>query len=308
MDTIIFVNHNVVNCGVYQYGKRVFDISKKSQKYNFEYVEVTCFENLFEFIKDKNPKMIFYNYLPSTMPWFNDSIFNQIKSLGIKQGNIVHNCKYGNFDFYLHQDPYYKNDENNFAILRPLFEYLPNDNLKKNDKIQIGTFGFGGQHKFVPEICRLVSEEFVNQQIKLNLHVTEGFYSGNIFEEVKNECLNNLNNENIDLNITNNFLTNEDLLNFLHQNDLNIFFYENYPFYNGISSSIDYALSVRKPIAICKSNMFSHIMDVTPSICVEDTDLVDIIANGFSPLQEKYNSWSHKNFIDNMEMIVEKLL
>lgn len=308
MDTVIFVNHDVVNCGVYQYGKRVFDISKKSQKYNFEYVEVTCFENLLEFIKDRNPKIIFYNYLPSTMPWFNDSIFHQIKSLGIKQGNTVHNCKYGNFDFYLHQDPYYKNDENNFAILRPLFEYVPNDNLEKNDKIQIGTFGFGGQHKFVPEICRLVSEEFVNQQIKLNLHVTEGFYSGNIFEEVKNECLNNLNNENIDLNITNNFLTNEDLLNFLYQNDLNIFFYENYPFYNGISSSIDYALSVRKPIAICKSNMFSHIIDVTPSICVEDTDLVDIIANGFSPLQEKYNSWSHKNFIDNIEMIVEKLL
>ncbi|NBP01134.1 MAG: hypothetical protein EBU90_13555, partial [Proteobacteria bacterium] len=67
-------------------------------------------------------------------------------------------------------------------------------------------------------------------------------------------------------------------------------------------------LSVKKPIAICRSNMFSHIIDVTPSICVEDTDLVDIMNNGFLPLQEKYDSWSHKNFIDNIEMIVEKLL
>lgn len=308
MNTIVFVNHNVVNCGVYQYGKRVSDICQKSKIYDFQYVEVTCPEDLFTFIEDKNPNIIFYNYLPSTMPWFNDSIFRQIKSLGIKQGNIVHNCQYGNFDFYLHQDPYYKNNENNFALLRPLFEYVPNNNLKKNDIIQIGTFGFGGQHKFVPEICRLVSEEFVDKSVILNLHITEGFYSGNNFEEVKKECLSNLTNENISLNVTNNFLTTEDLLNFLYQNDLNIFFYENYPFYNGISSSIDYALSVKKPIAICKSNMFSHIMDVTPSICVEDTDLVDIINNGFSPLQEKYNSWSHKKFIDNIEMIVEKLL
>lgn len=308
MDTIVFVNHNVINCGVYQYGKRVFDICQKSKIYDFQYIESTCSEDLFTFVQDKKPSIIFYNYLPDTMPWFNDSIFQEIKSLGVKQGNIVHNCQYGNFDFYLHQDPYYKNNENNFALLRPLFEYVPKNDLERSDTIQIGTFGFGGQHKFVPEICRLVAEEFTTEPITLNLHVTEGFYSGNIFEEVKNECIDTLRNQNINLNITNNFLTTEDLLNFLYQNDLNIFFYENYSFYNGISSSIDYALSVKKPIAICKSNMFSHIMDVTPSICVEDTDLVDIINNGFLPLQEKYNSWTHKKFIDNIEMIVEKLL
>ena len=140
-------------------------------------------------------------------------------------------------------------------------------------------------------------------------YITRGFYSTNdIFEEIKTECLNITNKSNIKLNFTNNFFTNQDMLNFLFNNDLNIFFYENYSFYNGISSTIDYALSVQKPIAICKSNMFSHIVDVKPSICVEDSDLIEIINNGFEPLKEKYDSWSHKNFIDNMEMIIEKLL
>jgi hypothetical protein len=98
------------------------------------------------------------------------------------------------------------------------------------------------------------------------------------------------------------------MLDFLFNNDLNIFFYENYSFYNGISSTIDYALSVQKPIAICKSNMFSHIMDVNPSICVEDSDLIEIINNGFEPLQEKYNEWSHEKFVDNIETIIKKII
>jgi hypothetical protein len=98
------------------------------------------------------------------------------------------------------------------------------------------------------------------------------------------------------------------MLDFLFNNNLNIFFYENYSFYNGISSTIDYALSVQTPIAICKSNMFSHIMDTNPSICVEDSNLIDIINNGFEPLQEKYNSWSHENFILNIENIIEKII
>jgi predicted nucleic acid-binding protein len=82
MNTILVVNHNIINCGVYQYGKRIFDICKKSKIYDFQYVEVTCPEDLLTFIKNKIPDIIFYNYIPATMPWFNDSIFNQIKSFG----------------------------------------------------------------------------------------------------------------------------------------------------------------------------------------------------------------------------------
>lgn len=49
---------------------------------------------------------------------------------------------------------------------------------------------------------------------------------------------------------------------------------------------IDYALAVQNPIAINRSNMYSHILDVEPSICVEDNYLIDIIKNGFTPLQK----------------------
>jgi hypothetical protein len=110
------------------------------------------------------------------------------------------------------------------------------------------------------------------------------------------------------LNITTNFISDDELLEFLAGNDLNIFFYQKYPTYNGISSSIDYALSVKRPIAICRSNMFSHIWNTTPSICAEDSSLKEIINNGFSPLEHYYNQWSHSNFIkvfeDNIQNVV----
>jgi hypothetical protein len=109
---------------------------------------------------------------------------------------------------------------------------------------------------------------------------------------------------NIKLNITTNFITDDEILDFLYKNDLNIFLYENYQFYNGISSTIDYALSVRKPLAICRSNMFSHIYDVDPSICIENNSLSQIIKNGFGPLQEKYDSWTHNKFINTLEKII----
>jgi len=308
-NNILIVNHNVENCGVYQYGKRVADICHKSKHFNFHYIEITTTDELFLNIEDKSPSVIIYNYLPSTIPCITSVILDKIRSMGIIQGNIVHNTELFGFDFYLHQNPYYKNNHNNFSLLRPLFEYTPNRKERKNDTIHIGTFGFSGHHKFVNEICRAVNEEFADRKVQLNLHITKGFYSSeDFFEEIKTECLSNIGNSNIKLKFTNNFLTNEGMLDFLFNNDLNIFFYENYSFYNGISSTIDYALSVKKPIAICKSNMFSHIMDVTPSICVEDSDLIEIINNGFEPLMKKYNSWSHENFVNNIENILEKII
>lgn len=308
MKNILIINHSVKNCGVYQYGKRVSDICKKSEIFNFHYAEVNSSEELYLQIKNINPSVLIYNYVPSTMPWMNFDVLSHIKNMMIKQGTIIHNQEFFGFDFYIHQNPYYEDNEYNFSLPRPLFNYNCNFFPTESDTLHIGTFGFSGKYKFVDEICRVVSEEFVSKKVQLNLHITKGFYSSDVFDEVKNDCIKILNKKNIKLNITNNFLTDEQILNFLHSNDLNIFFYENYSFYNGISSTIDYALSVKKPIAICKSNMFSHIIDIEPSICVEDNDLSDIINNGFFPLEEKYKSWSHEKLISKMENIIFKIM
>lgn len=310
MKTVLIINHNIENCGVYQYGKRFASIAKKSINTNFVYLECTDNQQLMNSIQEFKPSIIIYNHLSGTMPWVTKETTDEIRKKKIKQGLIVHNVNYSTFfDFYLHQNPYHSElNEFNYALCRPLFEYASKDKQTKSEEINIGTFGFGFGTKHFDQLCLMVVNQFPQEKVNLNLHLTISHFcpNQNVVQSIKNTCESYVKNTNINLNITNNFITDEQLLNFLYNNDLNVFFYEKYHSYNGISSSIDYALSVKKPIAICKSNMFSHIFDVNPSICVEDNSLKTIMLNGFEPLESKYQEWSHTNFINKLENILEK--
>lgn len=307
---ILIINHSVKNCGVYQYGKRFGNILTKSSNHNFIYREVNSFDEFRLNVYKHNPSIIIYNCVPGTLPWLTNEVANSIKELRIKQGVIVHNTGYQTFfDFYLHQNPYHAESENNFAILRPLFEYNPVDKLLDIDNVSIGTFGFGFNVKHVDELCSVVNSQLFNYNVTINLHLTHAHFGPPPGTEVGvyHQCLSAITSPNIKINFTNHFIDDQEVLDFLSKNDLNIFFYEKYSGYNGISSCIDYALSVKRPIAICKSNMFSHISDVRPPICVEDAPLLEIIRNGFGPLEDKYSSWSNENFINKIENIVAKL-
>lgn len=307
---IFIVNHSVENCGVYQYGKRFGSIASKSKKHDFIYYEMNSEDELTKEYNIHHPELIIYNHLSGTMPWVTEELVQKYRDSGVKQYLIVHNVGYATFfDGYLHQNPYYAGiDENNFALARPLFDYCPPAAEKDCDTLHVGSFGFGFRVKHFDQICRIVNRDFPNRAVQINLHLTSSHFcpNANDIASIRQDCLRSITHDNIKLNMTHDFLTDSDMLNFLYRNDLNIFFYQNYSGYNGISSTIDYALSVKKPIAICKSNMFSHIWDVQPSICVEDNSLPDIIGNGFAPLEEKYSSWTNEKFINILESVVEQ--
>lgn len=307
---IFIINHSVENCGVYQYGKRFGGIATKSKNHNFMYYEMNSAEELASSYEEHKPEAIIYNYLGGTMPWVTEELVQRYRNLGVKQYLIVHNVGYATFfDYYLHQHPYYEHvDANNFALARPLFDYQPPEIEKDDSVLHVGSFGFGFRVKYFDQICRIVNEQLSYRKVQINLHLTSSHFcpNANDITSIKQDCLNAITHDNIKLNMTHDFLTDEEMLNFLYRNDLNIFFYQNYGGYNGISSTVDYALSVKKPLAICRSNMFAHIWDVQPSICVETNSLLNIINNGFTPLEEKYNSWTNEKFIHTLETIMEK--
>ena len=307
---ILLVNNTTKNCGVYQYGKRCANIFLNSTNYNIKYIEVDNLQSFLDVVNSFSPNIIIYNYVNSTLPFITPDIVNSLKQLKIKNGCIVHNYQYTFFDFYLHQNPNYIEHTNNFKLLRPLFNYNCQNSYKVNEPIKIGSFGFGFKFKKYDLICKLINDEFLTENVEIRLHLTDSFYGNNFIEKqvIAEECYKQITRSNIKLNITFDFITDEQLLDFLHANDLNVFLYENYKHYNGISSVIDYALSVKKPIAICKSSMFGHIMDSQPSICVEDTSLKTIINNGTKPLEHYYEKWSCNNFKIQFENIVDTIL
>ena len=308
MMKILIINHSQINCGVYQYGKRVGSILSKSKVNAYTYLELSNNAELLSNIKRHEPKFIIYNYLEGTMPWVNENTVSKIRDMGIIQALIVHNLNHATFfDIYLHQDPNYRQiNDNNFALKRPLFDYIPKINQMNNEVIHIGSFGFGFKVKHFDKICKIINKQLKKHKVQLNLHITESFFSPNnlVIDEIETKCQKILKNKLHTLKITRNFMSDNEVLDFLSANHLNIFLYEKYKRYNGISSTIDYALSAEKPIAINNSNMFSHIRNVSPTILVEKTNLIEIIENGFSPLGELKQNWSQNNFTTNVDEIL----
>ena len=311
MSTILIINSIEKQCGVHQYGLRVGNILTQSDNNNFVYLELDSVDELKVSVDKYNPTSIIYNRC-GVLQWVTPELVDEFRQKQICQFNLIHNAyNYEQFfDAYLHQHPYWNCDnEKDFAIPRPLPFYIKKSRKEETNTIRIGSFGFGLINKYYDEVCRVVNEQFTEENVELRLHLTHGTYAGSNQqpERIFDACRKKITNPNIELKITTDFISDEDLLDFLADNDLNMFFYQDYHDYNGISSVIDYALAVERPIAINKTSMYSHIMDATPSICVEDNYLKDIISNGFAPLKERKDSWSHKNFIDTIETIIKKI-
>jgi hypothetical protein len=93
------------------------------------------------------------------------------------------------------------------------------------------------------------------------------------------------------------------LLDWLNSNTINIFLYDTM-FGRGCASTIDYALSVQRPIGISDSYMFRHIY--SDDICVYKTPIKDIIENGLHYLEHYKTKWSNANLIKQLELYIFK--
>jgi SAM-dependent methyltransferase len=111
----------------------------------------------------------------------------------------------------------------------------------------------------------------------------------------------------INLTISHDFLGRGELLDFLAGNTMNAFFYD-VDKHRGISSTIEHALAVRRPLAITKCGMFRHVSSASPSICIEDNSLTTILKNGTAPLAPFYEQWTEDKFTAALEKILDKAL
>ena len=97
---VLFLNHKIKECGVYQYGKRIFDILVKSQNITFLYEEVGSFDDYIQFLREQpNEKLdcILYNFHCSTMYWLTkDNIQKHLTNIA-----ITHESQTDVFDFII---------------------------------------------------------------------------------------------------------------------------------------------------------------------------------------------------------------
>ncbi|MDQ6844148.1 MAG: hypothetical protein M3Z92_07335, partial [Bacteroidota bacterium] len=82
--TVLFVTHKPKQCGVYEFGKNVFNTISSSHFYQFIKIECDSLPELKKEIDSHNPDAIIYNYHPSVMPWLSTKV-----SKGIYKNNIA---------------------------------------------------------------------------------------------------------------------------------------------------------------------------------------------------------------------------
>lgn len=304
MKPVLFLSHPEHSCGVWQFGRRVFELASKSEKVEFIYREMLTKADYLKIVSQYNPDYIIYNWHRGTMPVLTESLVQEKKNC--KHYFIFHDeFTRQNYDKYLFFGDYdfsggAKFGEKKVLLPRPLMEYT--GDYRKNEVVNIGSFGFGFWNKGYHTLTKLVNDTF--DKAVLNFHIPHSAFGDPLdtqTNKVINECKRLNTNPNVKLNITRDFLSTEEVLTFLAGNDINVFMYgENG---EGISSVIDYALSVKRPIAISNSRMFRHITN--DKIPLEKNSIQDILVRGIEPLVPYYEKWKPDNFVKEIEGIFD---
>jgi hypothetical protein len=308
IQNVLFVSHKPSMCGIYQFGLRIITALKESKKYQFIYAECGSMSEYLAAIAEYQPVAKIVNYHPETMPWFNKSAPRIWPTIG-----IMHECSQSmadhpqthNFDFHIAPDP--------TLVIRNKMVFKTGRLVERYNNLQpepttptIGSFGFSLGGKNFERIISAVQNSFDHAIIRLNLPpATFGDSEGSISRMVAEKCTGLITKPGISIEIGYSYLDDHQLLEFLAKNSINAFLYDNMP-QRGISSVIDYALAVSRPIAITKSNMFRHIL--SDSISIENSNLSDILKRGFSPLSHFKECWTPENIVIDYDTIITNIL
>lgn len=306
MNKVLFVNHRHQLCGVHQYGFNVAHTIKQSSQYSFVYCEL---ENESEFdaaLSADNYCGVIYNYHPSTLPWAGAHL--EAKYPNLVHIGIVHEPMYGApFKYKISQDPSEVESGTSFKqYSRNIFTYT---NVFPEPAIPtIGSFGFAWADKGFERMVEQVKKEFGHAKIRLHLPKSHyGDPHGYLGDQVAMRCLSMLSGTNIQLELSRDWKSLSELLDWLAQNSINAFFYDRKDG-RGISGPPDFALAVRRPIALTKSYMFKHLWGAEPSVFIEDLSLKQILSNGLKPLEQFYAVWSEGHLTADYNRIVTACL
>lgn len=308
MITILMVNTAKERCGVYQFGKHVYNIINNSNKICIIYKEINSEQEYHILMKTLCPTHVMYNWHHYTMRWLSE--------------NAVLQYQYSKHYFMFHTDPVRKNYtkylffgetalnkslvpiHKSILLPRPLFRYY--GSYKKNDVFTVGSFGFAFKQKGLPTLIKAVDRVFTNAII--NLQIPQSGVAdpmGLLIKDTLAECNKIITKPGIKVNISNNYLSDDDLLEFLAGNDINIFSYvDDYSVSGeGISSATDYALSVKRPMAVTNCPLFRHFK--TDDILLENHNIQEIYDLGTKPIEKFYDKWSQENLIKQIEQFFE---
>lgn len=288
----LLISHKGSHCGVYQFGRGLFDTLGKGGGISWTYAECASLDEAKQAVAQHRPDAILFNHHPMTMPW---ATRVPLKDLGARIFGLLHQVDQQGadkvetdpFEYLICLDPTLV--PRNPRILRaPRFVSEPAPALPPApETFTIGSFGFATPAKGFDRLCALVDAQFDRAIIRLNLplHDDPKVIPQSMVDGVIASCRAAIKKPGVELVVTHDFFDNAGILKFLASNTMNAFTYHDAPAH-GVSSCSDFALASGRPFALSRSSMFRNFFHVNPSIFVEDRSLADIAAAGTHNLAE----------------------
>ena len=310
--TVLFVTHPQRACGVHQFGLQILEILSCSGRYRFVPAEVTTVGDLEGAIAAARPEAMLVNWHPITFPAVPPRAF---RATGLPIAALMHeitdamvqDSEVLPFDHCIDHDPSGRRDNPRFVrSCRPLPAYT--NPFAPPPLPTIGTFGFAGPTKGLEELVLRVQEEFDECLIRMALPFNAfGDPDGTASRALARRCRTLITKPGVRLEVSHEFRSIPRVLDFLARNSLNAFFYVEQEA-RGISSAVDLAIAAGRPVAVRRTSMFRHVVAATPSICVEERSLQDILAAGTAPLEPFRAAWTHGRIRADYEMLLDDVL
>jgi hypothetical protein len=311
-ETILFVSHKRALCGVYEFGRSVADALQASRKFHVVFAECGGADDYHAAVAAHDPGAIIYNYHANTVPWIRRGLIGRHRGphLGLMHEFTQQDADQFDdslFDAAIVADP-------SLLLRNPLVfktgRLVPRyENRQSLPAVpRIGSFGFGTPGKRFEHLVARVQEEFDEAVIALNIpFATFADPDGASARAIAERCRSAITKPGIRLEIDHKYLSNVEVLDFLARNSLNAFFYEAQDG-RGVSSTIDSALAVGRPIAVTRSSMFRHVHHVRPSIIVDNQRLTDIIGRGIAPIAGLVAEWTAENLVWDYERALTSVI
>ena len=319
MKKILFVTQTLGHkqaCGVGLIGQLLGESLIKSKKYDFEVLFIDSEQDLKHKILASTPSAVIYNYHFTTTPWIRK------QRLRKKFSNIIHIMLHHDihqqiidsytprnnfgFKYLVAADPTLKGNDHVFLVNRLTPPCKPKTYVDRGIPV-IGFQGFGLRRKGIHKIAEKVQEEF--DEAVIRLHIPFSFYEDPEGKEAKSrvaEVMSIIKKPGIKVEASHDLLSTDKIIEFLGENTINCYFYDYLPG-AGLASAPDYALSAGRPIAVTKSHQLRNFIGLSPSICIEDNSLKDIISFGLKPLENLHNSCTEESVLRDYETMLDKL-
>jgi hypothetical protein len=309
--SILYINHSKSQCGVYEIGKRIYDLLDKNilpVKY-FE-TPVNGESEYRSIMENEKPNYVLYNYYLSTLPYIHKGLFNEYPNA--KHIGIIHDpltpemVSFYNTTFdcwMIHDDTNQTISDNKFTTIRPIRRFTKQKN--ENNILNIGSHGFSvSPWKMFDRMIELIHDEF--DEVNINMNITQATFGGGDDTYKFNLWKNIINKKNVNLNITNTYFESEDeVINFLSKNDLNMYFYNPPHPFIGVGGSADLAVSSQSSLVVNNTYMYRHFHNHI-GFFEQKNNLKSFLKNN-TKVKELYDLWSPERMTNDYKRMIESL-